>query len=270
MHPVASTPNSRPRHPDARAGACVECPRLRCLPGGELYIIAGSRQQFSSEAIEREIRRRPRCARTSRKSGESIRPPSRADGTSHAEVARRHREDANRGTSRGGGARSGEHTHQARHHDRRTRHVVPRPHRQRPAGNSRAARLPRLPEIDLHIGEPSGLPRHSEREAPEERIVNVDITVIKDGFGDTSRMMFVGEPSIAARRLCRVAREAMWIGIRWCVPESASVTSAMRFSATPSSTATPWYANTAAMAWTQLPRGAPSAALRDAGNPRGA
>ena len=50
-------------------------------------------------------------------------------------------------------------------------------------------------------------------------IVNVDVTVIKDGFhGDTSRMMFVGEPSIAARRLCRVAREAMWIGIEMVRP----------------------------------------------------
>ena len=45
-------------------------------------------------------------------------------------------------------------------------------------------------------------------------IVNVDVTVVKDGFhGDTSRMMFVGEPSVAARRLCRVTREAMWAGI---------------------------------------------------------
>ena len=50
-------------------------------------------------------------------------------------------------------------------------------------------------------------------------IVNVDVTVIKDGFhGDTSRMMFAGEPSIAARRLCRVAREAMWIGIETVRP----------------------------------------------------
>ena len=50
-------------------------------------------------------------------------------------------------------------------------------------------------------------------------IVNVDVTVIKDGFhGDTSRMLFVGEPSVAARRLCRVAREAMWVGIEMVRP----------------------------------------------------
>jgi methionyl aminopeptidase len=45
-------------------------------------------------------------------------------------------------------------------------------------------------------------------------ILNIDITVIKDGFhGDTSRMFYVGEPSIQARRLCEVTYEAMWLGI---------------------------------------------------------
>lgn len=46
-------------------------------------------------------------------------------------------------------------------------------------------------------------------------IVNIDITVIKDGFhGDTSRMFLVGDPSKLARRLCTVTYEAMWLGIR--------------------------------------------------------
>ncbi len=45
-------------------------------------------------------------------------------------------------------------------------------------------------------------------------ILNIDITVIKDGYhGDTSRMFCVGEPSIAARRLCEVTYECMWVGI---------------------------------------------------------
>ena len=45
-------------------------------------------------------------------------------------------------------------------------------------------------------------------------IVNVDVTVIKDGWhGDNSRMYVVGEGSIAARRLCHVTFEAMWKGI---------------------------------------------------------
>jgi methionyl aminopeptidase len=45
-------------------------------------------------------------------------------------------------------------------------------------------------------------------------IVNIDVTVIKDGYhGDTSKMFFVGEPSILARRLVKVTQEAMRRGI---------------------------------------------------------
>jgi methionyl aminopeptidase len=50
-------------------------------------------------------------------------------------------------------------------------------------------------------------------------VLNIDVTVIKDGFhGDTSRMFFVGEPSIAARRLCQVTHECMWLGIEQVRP----------------------------------------------------
>ncbi len=46
-------------------------------------------------------------------------------------------------------------------------------------------------------------------------IVNIDITVIKDGYhGDTSRMFYVGEPSIQARRLCEITYQSMWLGIQ--------------------------------------------------------
>jgi methionyl aminopeptidase len=45
-------------------------------------------------------------------------------------------------------------------------------------------------------------------------IVNIDVTVIKDGWhGDTSRMFYAGEPSVQAKRLCDVTYEAMWKGI---------------------------------------------------------
>jgi len=45
-------------------------------------------------------------------------------------------------------------------------------------------------------------------------IVNLDITVIKDGWhGDTSRMFVAGETSIQARRLIQVTYESMWVGI---------------------------------------------------------
>jgi len=45
-------------------------------------------------------------------------------------------------------------------------------------------------------------------------ILNIDVTVIKDGFhGDSSRMFYVGEPGIQARRLVEVTYECMWLGI---------------------------------------------------------
>lgn len=45
-------------------------------------------------------------------------------------------------------------------------------------------------------------------------IVNIDITVIKDGYhGDTSKMFFVGEPSIQAKRLVQITHECMLKGI---------------------------------------------------------
>jgi methionyl aminopeptidase len=46
-------------------------------------------------------------------------------------------------------------------------------------------------------------------------IVNIDVTVVSPHgwHGDNSRMYFVGEPSIAARRLCEVTYDCMWLGI---------------------------------------------------------
>jgi methionyl aminopeptidase len=62
-----------------------------------------------------------------------------------------------------------------------------------------------------------GIP--GERRLKKGDIVNIDITVIKDGWhGDTSRMFFVGEPSVQARRLVQATRECMWLGIRQVRP----------------------------------------------------
>jgi len=50
-------------------------------------------------------------------------------------------------------------------------------------------------------------------------IVNIDVTVIRDGWhGDTSRMYLVGTPSVMAKRLVDVTREAMFRGIRAVKP----------------------------------------------------
>jgi methionyl aminopeptidase len=49
--------------------------------------------------------------------------------------------------------------------------------------------------------------------------VNIDITVIKNGFhGDTSRMFMVGKENILAKRLSKIAREAMRLGIQELAP----------------------------------------------------
>jgi methionyl aminopeptidase len=57
-----------------------------------------------------------------------------------------------------------------------------------------------------------GIP--GDRQLKHGDIVNIDITVIKDGYhGDTSRMFCVGEPAIQARRLCEITYECMWLGI---------------------------------------------------------
>ena len=58
-----------------------------------------------------------------------------------------------------------------------------------------------------------GIP--GDRKLKAGDIVNVDVTVLKDGYhGDSSRMFCVGAPSIQAKRLCEVTYEAMWKGIR--------------------------------------------------------
>ena len=50
-------------------------------------------------------------------------------------------------------------------------------------------------------------------------IINVDVTVIKDGYhGDTSKMFFIGEPPILAKRLVAVAYECLWRGIEQVRP----------------------------------------------------
>ena len=50
-------------------------------------------------------------------------------------------------------------------------------------------------------------------------IVNIDVTVIKDGYhGDTSKMFIVGKPSIQGQRLCELCQQALYLGIRTVQP----------------------------------------------------
>jgi len=64
------------------------------------------------------------------------------------------------------------------------------------------------------------VPWHTRREGLEEGdAINIDITVIKDGFhGDTSKMFFVGKPAVAVQRLAQISRECMQIGIGMVKP----------------------------------------------------
>lgn len=57
-----------------------------------------------------------------------------------------------------------------------------------------------------------GIP--NDKKLKDGDIINIDVTVIKDGYhGDTSMMFYVGKPSILAQRLCKVAQECLYIGI---------------------------------------------------------
>jgi methionine aminopeptidase type I len=57
-----------------------------------------------------------------------------------------------------------------------------------------------------------GIP--GDRKLKSGDAINIDITVIKDGYhGDTSRMFFVGKPGVQAQRLADIAFEGMWLGI---------------------------------------------------------
>ena len=66
-----------------------------------------------------------------------------------------------------------------------------------------------------------GIP--GDRKLKNGDMVNIDITVIKDGYhGDTSRMFHVGKPSVIGRRLSEIAKDSMWKGIETGTPGSDS------------------------------------------------
>lgn len=53
----------------------------------------------------------------------------------------------------------------------------------------------------------------------EGDIVNIDVTVIKDGFhGDTSKMFTIGKPTILSGRLCQVTQDSLYLAIKMIKP----------------------------------------------------
>lgn len=62
-----------------------------------------------------------------------------------------------------------------------------------------------------------GIP--GEKKLKKGDIVNIDVTVIKDGWhGDTSKMFYVGEVPVRAKRVCEIAHDAMVRGIELVRP----------------------------------------------------
>jgi hypothetical protein len=108
-----------------------------------------------------------------------------------------------------------------------------------------------------------GIPNDRKLRAGD--IINIDVTVIHDGFhGDTSRMYFVGKPPVIANAW-RASQDAMWARIRVVRPGTR-----LGDVATPSShwwrpTTFPSCANTAAMESVACITRIPGAALRGTG-----
>jgi len=62
-----------------------------------------------------------------------------------------------------------------------------------------------------------GIP--GDRKLKEGDIINIDVTVLKDGYhGDTSKMFVVGKPSILANRLINITLECLYLGIQQVKP----------------------------------------------------
>ena len=62
-----------------------------------------------------------------------------------------------------------------------------------------------------------GIP--ADKKLKDGDIINIDITVIKDGYhGDTSEMFIIGKPSVLSEKLCRVAQECLYLGIKMVKP----------------------------------------------------
>jgi methionyl aminopeptidase len=62
-----------------------------------------------------------------------------------------------------------------------------------------------------------GIP--SDKVLVDGDIINIDVTVIVDGwYGDTSRMFYVGKPSLKAQKLVETTFECLWRGIEMVRP----------------------------------------------------
>jgi len=93
-------------------------------------------------------------------------------------------------------------------------HAIPAPLNYAPSGHNP---YPRSICTSVNHQVCHGVP--SDKKLKNGDIINIDVTVIKDGYhGDSSRMYYVGEPSIQAKRLCEITYECLWLGIKVVKP----------------------------------------------------
>ena len=93
-------------------------------------------------------------------------------------------------------------------------HTIPAPLHYRPDGH---APYPKSICTSVNQVICHGIP--NDKPLKNGDIINIDVTVIKDGYhGDTSRMFYVGEVNQHARRLCKITYECMWLGIEKVKP----------------------------------------------------
>lgn len=107
---------------------------------------------------------------------------------------------------------------------------MPQPYRRGAAGHSRPLNYHGFPKsICTSVNDVicHGIPNH--KKLREGDIINLDITVIKDGYhGDTSAMFIVGQTTPLRRQLCKVAQESLYAAIQrvrpgMCITEIGAV-----------------------------------------------
>ena len=93
-------------------------------------------------------------------------------------------------------------------------HTIPAPLNYAPSGHTP---YPRSICTSINQQICHGVP--GDKQLKNGDIVNIDVTVIKDGWhGDNSRMFYVGTVAPHAKRLCEITYQAMWHGITMVRP----------------------------------------------------
>ena len=107
-----------------------------------------------------------------------------------------------------------------------------------------------------------GIP--NDKPLREGDIVNIDVTVILDGWhGDTSRMYPVGDVKLKSMRLVDITYEAMMRGIAAVNPGNTTgdIGHAIQILCRRARNVAPWCAISAATVWADFPRACPTSCI---------